>query len=540
MSVLTAEPSTTVGRWRTGMALLDVRDLTKRFGPISAVDSVSLTLGAGEILGVLGENGAGKSTLLNMLAGMVRPDSGVIAVNGRRFSALTPGEAIRHGIGTVYQHFALVSSLTVRENLLLGTHASGGFARSVADEGLRTTLDLLDLPLALDAQVRSLSMGERQRLEIAKVLARGSKILLLDEPTSVLTPQEVDRLFAVLRRVRDSGVGIVLVTHKLGEALGLCHRILVMRGGRLRGEVERSQSIEGDAARDRVVELMFGGQRAAETAAMSPPPSSAVSGDAVPVLQLDHVQIADDRGHVVVPDLSLELFEGELFGIAGVDGNGQRELAEAVAGQRPIASGYLRLLGRDLSAAGVQERRAAGIGYVTDDRRAEGAAIGSDIAENLVLKAIDTTAFSRHGLIDRRAIRSHASRLMARFDIRAPGPDTPAGRLSGGNLQKVLLAREIAASPRLLVCKDPTHGLDVRTATHVIGELRSHAALGNAVLLISSDLDELLACCDRVGVIYRGELVGVLPRSEAHPTVLGHLMLGGSQAAASVEVEGPR
>ncbi len=219
-----------------------------------------------------------------------------------------------------------------------------------------------------------------------------------------------------------------------------------------------------------------------------------------------------------------------------MDGNGQRELAEAIAGQRPLSAGSIYLAGRDITAAGVQERRAAGIGYVTDDRRAEGAAVESDIAANLVLKAIDADPFSRHGLIDRRAIREYSTRLMARFDIRAPGPGGLAGRLSGGNLQKVLLARELAAAPRLLVCKDPTHGLDMRTATRVLEELRAHADQGNAVLLISSDLDELLATCGRIGVLYRGELTEVMPRAEANPIVLGDLMLGGSPANVQVAI----
>src|SRR5215203_2200450 len=252
------ESRTEGDRRQVGSPLLEIRDLTKRFGPIAAVDGVSLAIGAGEILGVLGENGAGKSTLLNMLAGMIRPDSGAIEIGGRQFAALTPGSAIGYGIGTVYQHFALVPSLSVRENLLLGSHVGPTPGRSGDTGRLRQALDLLDLPVALDAPVRTLAMGERQRLEIAKVLARGSKILLLDEPTSVLTPQEVERLFSVLRRIRDSGVGIVLVTHKLGEALDLCDRIVVMRVGRLQGDVRRSEAQEIDGARDRVVELMFG------------------------------------------------------------------------------------------------------------------------------------------------------------------------------------------------------------------------------------------------------------------------------------------
>ena len=446
------------------------------------------------------------------------------------------GYGDREGIGTVYQHFALVPSLSVRENLLLGAPIRAKYGRDGDADRLRQSLDLLDLPVALDTPVRSLAMGERQRLEIAKVLARGSKILLLDEPTSVLTPQEVERLFVVLRRIRDAGVGIVLVTHKLGEALGLCDRIVVMRAGRLQGEVKRAEAQEMDAARNRVVELMFGRTTATGLASSEPPPSPEHSDAAAPLLRLDRVRVHDDDGHVAVPGCSLELFPGDIFGIAGVDGNGQRELAEAIAGQRPVAAGSIHLAGRDITSEGIQERRAAGIGYVTDDRRTEGAAVERDIATNLVLKSIDAAPFSRHGLTDRRAIREYSTKLMARFDIRAPGPGTIAGRLSGGNLQKVLLARELAASPRLLVCKDPTHGLDVRTARLVLDELRAHAARGNAVLLISSDLDELLATCDRIGVLYRGELTGVMPAKVANPMVLGDLMLGGSLANAQVAI----
>lgn len=536
MSVLANESTTAADRRKSGSSLLEIRDLSRSFGPVVAVDGVSLDLGAGEILGVLGENGAGKSTLLNMLAGMVQPDGGEIAVGGRRFTGLTPGLAIREGIGTVYQHFALVPSLSVRENLLLGSPVRQGGGRAGGTNRLRQALDLLDLPLSPDTPVRALSMGERQRLEIARVLARGTRVLLLDEPTSVLTPQEVERLFAVLRKLRDAGVGVVLVTHKLGEALGLCDRIVVMRAGRLQGEVQRSELQESGGGRDRIVEMMFGRATVPEIAATPPPSPPVVDWDTAPLLRLVGVRINDDRGHAVVPGFSLDVFPGELFGIAGVDGNGQRELAEAIVGQRPIAMGSIVLAGRDLSACGVQECRAAGVGYVTDDRRAEGAAVGHDIAANLALKAIDSPPFSRHGLIDRRAIREHAAGLMARFDIRAPGPGTIAGRLSGGNLQKVLLARELAASPRLLVCKDPTHGLDVRTSARLLAELRAHAAKGNAVLLISSDLDELLATCDRIGVLYRGELAGVLPRSEATPALLGSLMLGGLPASVPVAV----
>ena len=350
MSVLASESTTAAGRRPTGSPLLEVRDLTRRFGPVVAVDGLSLELGSGEILGVLGENGAGKSTLLNMLAGMIQPDTGEIVIDGRSFTALTPGLAIRHGIGTVYQHFSLVSSLSVRENLLLGSSPG----RNGGSNRLRQALELLDLPLSPDTPVRALSMGERQRLEIAKVLARGTRVLLLDEPTSVLTPQEVERLFAVLSQLRDAGVGVVLVTHKLGEALGLCDRIVVMRTGRLQGEVERSEIQGVGGGRDRIVEMMFGRDKVPEVAASAPASLPTGNGATAPLLRLDRVRINDDRGHAVIPAFSLEVFPGELFGIAGVDGNGQRELAEAIAGQRPIAAGSIRLAGQDLSASGVQ------------------------------------------------------------------------------------------------------------------------------------------------------------------------------------------
>ena len=360
-------------------------------------------------------------------------------------------------------------------------------------------------------EIRHLALGQRQRVEIIKVLFRGSRVLLLDEPTSVLTPGEVTSLLDLLRRLRDQGIAVVLITHKLGEALAVSDRVTILRGGRNAGDLgpDVMSGANRESVRQRIVEQMFGGSQPAETRLSG----RQQSGDAV--LSLRDISTLGDRGVPALHDLSLELHGGEVFGIAGVDGNGQKELGEVIAGQRPVTSGQVLFEGVDITNRGVAAATRLGIGYVTDDRLHEGSVAGSSITDNVALKSIGRKPFSNGFWLNRRAMEEHARRLIAEFDVKAPGPDTAIGMLSGGNIQKLLLARELALDPKLLVCNKPTTGLDLRTARFVLQSLRRQADAGKVVVLISSELDELMEISDRIGVMYNGQLVADMPRAEA-------------------------
>jgi simple sugar transport system ATP-binding protein len=506
---------------------VDMRRISKRFGPVQANDSVDLALWPGEIHAVLGENGAGKTTLMNILSGMYQPDSGEIVVDGRPAAINTPMNALQLGIGTVYQHFTLVPNLSVIENVILGTDTGFRLDLDASHQRLGELLADFDLHASPETEVRHLSIGQRQRIEIIKVLYRGSSVLLLDEPTSVLTPVEVEGLFAILRRLREQGVAVAIITHKLDEALELSDRITVLRLGRKVGEIGPDFLAENtrDTARARIVEMMFGGMPATATNLET----HRSAGDAL--LSLRDISAAGDRGSEAVRNLSLELLAGEVFGIAGVDGNGQKELGELIAGQRKATNGRIVVDGVDLTNKGVAVSTRAGVGYVTDDRLGEGSVPGSSVAENAVLKTVARAPFSRKFWLDRKAIDAHARQLIEQFDVRTPGSQTRITLLSGGNIQKLLLARELAMQPKVLVCNKPTYGLDIKTARFVLQTLREQADKGNAVLLISSELDELLEISDRIGVMYNGELVAVFPRGQYDLEIIGRLMLSGKRDA---------
>lgn len=507
-----------------------MRDISKRFGPVLANDRISLDLWGGEIHAVLGENGAGKTTLMNILAGMYQPDSGTIRISGEEVQIPSPADALRRGIGTVYQHFTLVPNLSILENVVLGSNTGFVLSLGEARDKVATMLTEFGLRESPQTEIRNLALGQQQRVEIIKVLYRGTQVLLLDEPTSVLTPGEVSSLLDLLRRLRNQGVAVVLITHKLGEALSVSDRVTILRGGRNVGELgpDAMSSANQGAIRQRIVERMFGGAEPA-------PPrggNRAAAGEAL--LTLDHIATASDRGGPAIHDLSLQLMPGEVFGIAGVDGNGQKELGEVMAGQRSAISGTVHLAGQDITNRGVAAATRAGIGYVTDDRLHEGSVAESSVAENVALKSIGRKPFSNGFWLNRRAMEAEASRLIAEFNVKTPGPNIPIGKLSGGNIQKLLLARELALDPRLLIVNKPTNGLDLRTTQFVLQQLRSQADAGKVVVLISSELDELLEISDRIGVMYNGELVAVMPRAEADPETLGNLMLGGAKRRARV------
>jgi general nucleoside transport system ATP-binding protein len=512
--------------------LVEMREISKRFGPVLANDHVSLDLWPGEIHAVLGENGAGKTTLMNVLSGMYQPDSGTIRIAGEEARIASPADALRRGIGTVYQHFTLVPNLSILENVVLG--ADVGFVLDLAEAESRVAAMLGEFGLDVSprTEIRHLALGQRQRVEIIKVLFRGTRVLLLDEPTSVLTPGEVASLLELLRQLRERGVAVVLITHKLNEALAVSDRVTILRGGRKVGEFgPDAMSGAGRAGvRQRIVEQMFGG---------SPPIETRFEGEherGAALLSLRDISTLGDRGAPALHDLSLDLYRGEVFGIAGVDGNGQKELGEVIAGQRSITSGHVLLDGQEITNRGVAAAIRSGIGYVTDDRLHEGSVAAASVAENVALKAIGRRPFSNGFWLDRRAMDEQARRLIADFDVKAPGPETPIGMLSGGNIQKLLLARELARDPKLLICNKPTNGLDLKTARFVIGALREQADAGKVVVLISSELDELLEISDRIGVMYNGRLVATMPRNEADVETLGNLMLGGSRHARRVPV----
>jgi simple sugar transport system ATP-binding protein len=511
-----------------GNAIVEMRGISKRFGPVLANDNISLTLREGEIHAVLGENGAGKTTLMNILSGMYRPDSGTILIRGQEVGIGSPADALRQGIGTVYQHFTLVPNLSVIENVILGTDAGFVLDLTESERRLKAMLGDFDLNASPRTEVRHLSLGQRQRIEIIKVLFRGSRVLLLDEPTSVLTPVEVEGLFSILLRLKTEGVAVVLITHKLEEALEVSDRVSILRQGRKVGELG-SDEIAGagrSATKGRIVELMFGGSPVGETDRRRDGETDRRTDKTL--LSLRGVTVHGDRGEAAVRGLSLELFAGEVLGIAGVDGNGQKELGEVIAGQRHLTDGQVVLDGVEMTNRGTAAATRAGIGYVTDDRIGEGCVPGMSVAENAVLKMVTRQPFSKGIWLNRKAIEAEARELVTAFNVKTPSTATRVTLLSGGNIQKLLLARELAMNPKVLVCNKPTNGLDVKTAQFVLRTLREQADAGKAVLLISSELDELLAISDRIGVIYNGQLLAVFPRAEADLERIGHLMLGGT------------
>ncbi len=548
-----------------------------------ANDGISLALWGGEIHTLLGENGAGKSTLLNILSGMLQPDEGQIWVRGREVKLTSPQAALKQGIGTVYQHFTLVPTLSVLENIILGAESGWLLDLGRAEQRLQTWLGDFGLPVAPGVEVRHLSLGQQQRVEIIKVLYRGSQVLLLDEPTSVLTPPEVQELFAMLRRLTARGVAVVFISHKLDEALAISDRITVLRQGRQVGRLEpdelRRESRE--LITGRIVKLMFGdgssqilgegrnlghvasdenpsprrwrdtpkGERGAGESPLSPWDALRAGGGVrvraiyegesdrpeslsrqpektVPLCTLEHISVRSNRGALAVREVNLSLYAGEIFGLAGVDGNGQKELAEVMAGQRRAASGRVIVAGHDVTNRGVAAVEQAGLGYVTDERLAEGTVPALSLAENLVLKGFRQPPFSRWTVLKRKVMAAHAERLVQQFKIKAAHVWVQVGTLSGGNVQKLLLARELAAAPRVLVCSQPTQGLDVMTTQFVLQTLRAQADQGAAILLISSELEELLALSDRLGVMYNGRLQEVALPDRANREKIGRLMLG--------------
>ncbi|MGH6893292.1 MAG: putative B6 ABC transporter ATP-binding protein [Dongiaceae bacterium] len=524
---------------RAAVPVAAVRNVTKRFPGVVANDAVSLDFRAGEIHVLLGENGAGKSTLIGILAGMQQPDAGEILIDGRPVGIASPRASLELGIGTVFQHVLLVPSLSVIENLMLGGPWWQTLLRGPALARFRELSALLGVEIDPDAQVGRLSLGEQQQVEIMRALWRGEKVLILDEPTSMLTPQGVKDLGAVMKRLRDKGVALILITHKLVEAYELGDRISVLRLGRVVGELppDRLRQMNEREATDAVIEMMFGTvaqhERDAEILigrgrrAHRP---RAVDRTGAPRLRARGLTTEAIRGACPLRAVEFDLWPGEILGIAGVDGNGQKHLAEVLAGQRPAAAGSIALDAKDITADKVPARRRHGIRYVTDERVGEGIVGSFSVATNLVLKEIGAPPFWRHGLSDWDHIHDHAREQILRNDIRTPSEKTLVGKLSGGNIQKVLLARELNADAGVVVFNKPTSGLDLQNTRLAHERILAGADQGLATIVISTDLDELLEISDRIGVMFQGHLTGVLENGPDIERKVGLLMTGAKAA----------
>ncbi|MCC6453686.1 MAG: ABC transporter ATP-binding protein [Caldilineaceae bacterium] len=495
---------------------LEMRHITKRFPGVLANDDVSFDARRGEVHALLGENGAGKSTLMNILCGLYRPDSGSILVNGKPVEFHSPRDAIQAGVGMVHQHFMLVPSQTVAENVILGlqhmpfvldtTQIEADVARIGAEFGL---------PVDPRAKVWQLSVGEQQRVEIIKLLYRGAQILILDEPTAVLTPQETEAFFQTLREMTAAGKTIILISHKLDEVLAIADRITVLRGGRYIATVENQ-----GLTKTQLAGLMVG--RDVLFRVDKPP---AQRGEVR--LVMENVRARNDKGIMALCDLSLRVHSGEIVGVAGVAGNGQRELAEVISGLRATESGTINISSQHVTNAPPIVMIEAGIAYVPEDRSATGSAPNLSISENLALKNYRRLGRGGRFFLSRSAMRDQAQNLIQQFNIATPSPETSARLLSGGNLQKVILARELAQHPLVTIASYPTRGLDVGATENVRRILVNERNQGAAILLISEDLDEIFAIADRILVLFEGQIVGEMSGEEATLDQIGLMMAGG-------------
>ncbi len=497
---------------------LEMRGITKRFPGVVANDAITLTIEPGQIHALLGENGAGKSTLMNILYGLLSPDEGEILLDGRPVQIADPSDAIARGIGMVHQHFMLVPVFTVAENIVLGneTMANPVFLDVHKSEGrIRDLATQLGFQIDPDAKVGDLSVGIQQRIEILKALYRGAKVLILDEPTAVLTPQETVEIFAVLRRLASEGTSIVFISHKLYEVLEIADTITVIRRGRVVGEADPKTATEEDLA-----EMMVGRE-----VSLIVDKGPANPGDVV--LQVQDLIVADDRGTIVVDGASFEVRAGEIFGIAGVAGNGQAELVEALNGLRRVRDGLVTLNGHDVTNRSSRELSERGIAYIPGDRQRYGLVMTFPVEDNLILTEYHHAPFSRFGIIDERAITTRAAELIPAYDIRTPSGDVSTSTLSGGNQQKVIVAREFSRDLALLIADQPTRGIDVGSIEFIHKQIVAKRDAGTAVLLASAELDEVLELSDRIGIMYRGKLVAVVDAATAEKDRIGLIMATG-------------
>jgi simple sugar transport system ATP-binding protein len=497
--------------------VIEMLDITKSFPGIRANDRVTLQVEQGSIHALLGENGAGKSTLMSILFGLYAPDSGTIKVRGKEVRIGNPNVANALGIGMVHQHFKLVHNFTVTENIILGLEPKSGLVidRKGAARRVREISELYGLQVDPDARIEDISVGMQQRVEILKMLYRDAEILIFDEPTAVLTPQEIHELMGIMRRLVKEGKTILLITHKLKEIKEAADHCTVLRRGRLIGTVEVAQTSEQQMA-----EMMVGREVSFHVEKAPARPGEVL-------LKVERLNVRNPKGLLGVKDLSLEVKAGEILGICGIDGNGQTELIRAITGLAPVESGKITLKGEDITARPIKERAGRGLGHIPEDRHKHGLVLDFRLDENFVIHSFDRKPFSKLGVLDFRQIGANADRLIEEFDVRCgQGGATPVRSMSGGNQQKAIVAREIDESPDVLVVAQPTRGLDVGAIEYIHKRIVAERDKGKAILLVSLELDEILDVSDRIAVIYGGEIVGMVDAAGTNENELGLMMAG--------------
>jgi simple sugar transport system ATP-binding protein len=497
--------------------VLELRGITKRFPGVLANDHIDLTLEEGKILALLGENGAGKTTLMNILYGLYHQDEGEIIVRGQEIKVESPNDAIAAGIGMVHQHFMLVPVFTVTENVMLGgedVRLGGVLDRKSAAQKIHRISEQFNLDVDPNSYVKDLPVGVQQRVEIIKLLYREADILILDEPSAVLTPQEVEGLFDIMHTLVEQGKSIIFITHKLGEVLKVADNITVIRRGKVVGS-----TIPAEADQQKLAEMMVGRAVSLEVDKELPQVGEAV-------LEIDNLMVLDERQQVAVDGISFNVRAGEVLGVAGVQGNGQTELVEAITGLRKSMQGQVRLLGHDITRATPRQITELGTAHVPEDRQRDGLVLSFPVSDNLVLNNYYLPPFTKGVVMQQDAIQQNANTLIQEFDIRTPGASTNAGTLSGGNQQKVIVAREFSRSIKLLVASQPTRGLDVGSIEYIHRRIIEKRDEGTAVLLVSTELDEIMELSDRIAVMYRGKIVDILDAGEATKNQVGLLMAG--------------
>ncbi|MBU5435785.1 ABC transporter ATP-binding protein [Pseudoflavonifractor sp. MSJ-37] len=502
--------------------VLSVRNITKRFGTNTANDHVTFDLYPGEVHSLLGENGAGKSTLMNVIYGVYGADEGEIFVNGKRAEIASPKEAIGLGIGMVHQHFMLIPAFTVAENIVLGMKKELRLDMKQVEAQILEASQKYDLHVDPHALVSTLSVGEQQRVEILKVLFRGAKILILDEPTAVLTPQETEELFKILRNLKKDGVSVIFISHKLNEVLSISDRVSILRRGKITNCFDDLSQCDPQVLASAMVgyQVRLGVDKAEQEPGET-------------VLEVRDLRVDDERKRPIIKDFNLSVRAGEIVGLAGVDGNGQSELIKGIAGLMPLSGGKVVLCGQEMNGKPPRAFIDAGLGHIPEDRHRQGLVLSMSVLENLFLETIQDKPYSKAHVLQKKAITEKAKELVEFNDIRTASLDLEAGALSGGNQQKIIVGRILDQEPKLLIAAHPTRGLDIGATEFVHRCILKARERGCAVLLVSTELDEILALSDRVAVIYEGECMGVVPQAQATKNAIGLLMAGVKNKEAS-------